>query len=81
MMEEERAFLEGFAKAAKDASMLTAGRVKAALEKKVGREVNKSTVYRMLMRHNWRKAAPRPRHPKQDKEAAGAFKKRASRTG
>jgi len=79
--EEERAFLEGFANAAKDALMLTAGRIKAALEKRLGREVNRSTVYRMLMRHNWRKVVPRPRHPKQDKKAADAFKKRASRTG
>jgi len=78
---EERRFLESFAKGARDASMLTAGRIKAALEKKAGREVNKSTVYRMLRRHGWRKVAPRPRHPKQDKKAAGAFKKRASRTG
>jgi len=77
--EEERRFLEGFAKGAKDASLLTVGAIKAALEEKAGREVNKSTVYRMLRRHNWRKVVPRPKHPKQSKEAVGAFKKRASR--
>jgi transposase len=72
---EEEAFLGGFIKAAGDASLLVVAEIKAALEKKLGRSVHKTTVYRMLKRHQWRKAMPRPVHPKQDKEAAGAFKK------
>jgi transposase len=76
--DEEAAFLKGFLSAAGDASLLTVGAIKAALEKRLGRQVHHSTVYRMLERNGWRKVVPRPKHPKQSKEAAEAFKKRAS---
>ena len=76
---EEAAFLKGFHKAARDASLLTVGRIRAELEERLGREVSLSTVYRMLGRNGWRKVVPRPQHPGQSKEAVGAFKKRASR--
>ena len=76
--DEEAAFLKGFLKAAGDASLLTVVAIKAALEKRLGRRVHHSTVYRMLERNGWRKVVPRPKHPKQSKEAAEAFKKRAS---
>jgi transposase len=76
--EEEKAFLEGFTKAASCASLLVVAEIKAALEKKLGRSVHKSTVYRILKRHQWRKVMPRPKHPKQDKEAVEAFKKGAT---
>jgi transposase len=77
-LEEEKAFLDGFLNAAADASLLVVNEIKAALEKKLGRSVHKATVYRMLKRHDWRKVAPRPKHPKQSKEAAEAFKKGAT---
>jgi transposase len=76
--DEEAAFLKGFYKAARDASLLTVGAVKAALEKKLGRQVHQSTVYRMLERNGWRKVVPRPSHPEQSKEAVEAFKKGAT---
>jgi transposase len=77
--EEEAEFLGGFLGAAADASVLVAGEIKAALEGRLGREVHETTVYRMLKRHGWRKAAPRPRRPRQDPKAAGAFKKGGTR--
>ena len=49
--------------------------VKAAYEEIIGHSVPKSTVYRVLARHGWRKIAPRPRHPKFDPEKLEAFKK------
>jgi len=79
--EEEKAFLDGFAVAAKDASLLVVSEIKAAFEERLGRSVHKTTVYRLLKRHGWRKVVPRPRHPKKEAEAAEAFKKGASRTG
>jgi transposase len=79
--DEEAEFLAGFRDAAASASLLTVGEIKAALEARVGRKVHKTTVYRMLERHGWRKVAPRPKHPKQDKEAQDAFKKGASQIG
>ena len=49
--------------------------IKAAFEAEVGKVVAKSTIYRMLERCNWRKIAPRLRHPKADLAAQAAFKK------
>ena len=45
----------------------------------VGKEVARSTIYRLLQRHGWRKVVPRPRHPKADIAAQAAFKKTAPR--
>jgi transposase len=80
-LEEERLFLTSFESAAGDASMLVVNEIKVALEKQLGRAVHKTTVYRLLHRQGWRKIAPRPKHPKQNKEASDAFKKGAFLTG
>jgi transposase len=77
--EEEAEFLGAFESAAAGASALTVAEIRGALEARIGRGVRISTVYRLLERNGWRKVAPRPRRPKQDPEAAGAFKKGASR--
>jgi transposase len=79
--EDEKDFLAGFECSAGKGLLVVAGEIKIALERKLGREVHTSTVYRMLSRHKWRKVKPRPRHPKQDTEAVAAFKKGASQTG
>lgn len=42
-----------------------------------GKDVARSTIYRLLERHGWRKVVPRPRHPKADQAAQSAFKKTA----
>jgi len=73
--EEEEELLKGFFEKAREGGVLVVSEIKYAYEKKVGRRVNKSTVYRMLERHGWRKIAPRPHHPKADPEAQEAFKK------
>jgi transposase len=80
-IEEEKLFLAAFADQAGRATMLVANEIKAALEKQLGRTVHKTTVYRLLRRHEWRKVVPRPKHPKHNAEAADAFKKGASPTG
>ena len=77
-VEEEDALLASFLEQAKAGGVLVAGEVKIAYEKQVGRIVPKSTVYRMLARHDWRKIAPRPRHPNDDPAAREAFKKKSS---
>jgi len=80
-IEEEKRFLAAFEDPAGNASMLVVNEIKTALEKQLGHAVHKTTVYRLLRRHEWRKVMPRPRHPKQNQEAIDAFKKRASPTG
>ena len=73
--EEEQRVLEGFLARAEQGGMLEVSQVKRAYEQAVGHRVPKSTVYRMLARHGWRKLAPRPRHRKADLARQQAFKK------
>jgi transposase len=74
-IEQEQLLLKRFFTRAQQGGILEVSEVKRAYEKKVGHIVPKSTVYRMLARHGWRKVVPRPRHPKTDEAAQSAFKK------
>ena len=76
-LEEEKALLARFAKAAGAGEMLNIHDLKAAYEKAIGHETSKSTIYNLLARHGWRKLMPRPFHPRRDIEAQNAFKKMA----
>ena len=60
---------------ARAGGVLVVGEIKTAYEKKAGKQVPKSTVYRMLARHGWRKIAPRPKHPKAEIGVQEEFKK------
>ena len=74
-LEEEVQFLKPFFDRAKTGNILVASEIKQAYEAVLGRKVAESTIYRLLERHNWRKIAPRPKHPKADPAAQAAFKK------
>jgi len=74
-VEEEDQLLAPFFERAAKGGIVIANEVKAAYEERVGHRVPKSTVYRMLARHGWRKIAPRRKHPKTDGEEQEAFKK------
>jgi transposase len=76
-LKEEKALLARFAKAAGAGEMLNIHDLKAAYEKAIGHETNKSTIYNLLARHGWRKLMPRPFHPRRDIAAQNAFKKMA----
>lgn len=78
-VEEEAAFLQPFLAKAEMGGILNIHEIKAAFEARVGRSVAKTTIYRLLERWNWRKIAPRPRHPKADPAAQAAFKKTRNR--
>jgi transposase len=73
--EEEAEVLTPFLGQATAGNVLKVAEIQTAYEAQVGRAVPNSTIYRMLKRHGWRKVAPRPRHPKADVMAQGAFKK------
>lgn len=75
--EEEREFLKDFEVAGEKGEILVANEIKAALERRVGHPVHKTTAYRLLHRHGWRKIHPRPRHPRQDPQVLEDFKKGA----
>jgi hypothetical protein len=65
-LEEEQRLLDSFLEKAKSGGVLIVSAIKAAYEEAVSHRVPKSTVYRMLARHGWRKITPRLRHPKYD---------------
>lgn len=79
--EEEERILSLFFEKSKAGGVLVVNEVKGAYEEAVGHRVPKSTVYRMLARHGWRKIAPRPRHPKTDLQRQEAFKKTPVHSG
>ena len=72
---EEEALLANFCFVAGQGGMVEAGPLRVAYEKQVEHQVAKSTLYRLLARHGWRKLAPRPYHPDAQAEAQKAFKK------
>ncbi len=74
-VEQERQFLSQFFDQASQGGILVVSDIKRAFEALVGRNVAKTTIYRMLERHDWRKIMPRPKHPKSDPEAQEGFKK------
>jgi transposase len=75
-LKEEKAFLAQFAKAAGAGELLNIHDLKAAYEKAIGHPTSNSTIYNLLVRHDWRKLMPRPCHPNRDLAAQKAFKKR-----
>jgi transposase len=72
-LEEERELLTPFFELAKKGEITTVAQIKQTFEKKVGHEVDETTIYRLLERHQWRKLVPRPFHPKADKEEQKLF--------
>src|ERR1017187_9289964 len=74
-VEQEGRLLAEFQGRAENAAMLEVSQIRRAYEDAVGHPVPKSTVYRMLARHGWRKIAPRRRHPEVNRRRQRAFKK------
>ena len=74
-IDQEIELLKPFEQECPSGSLVVAGRIKAAHEAKVGREVAESTIYRMLARHGFRKITPYRRHKKANKEEQETFKK------
>lgn len=78
-LEQERELLAPFVQRAHDGGMLTVAEIEQAYRECSGKDVARSTIYRLLERHGWRKVAPRPRHPKADVATQVAFKKTSPR--
>lgn len=71
----EKELIESFKKKAVKGHIATAKEIQQAYEQKIGRMVHKTTIYRLLDRHQWHKIVPRPSHPKEDPCAQEEFKK------
>jgi transposase len=74
-LDEEIEFLSTWEDKAKSGQLLTVPELHNDFNNAVGSIVPKSTIYRMLKRHNWRKTMPDTRHPKPDPELQEEFKK------
>ena len=74
-LEEEKEFLAPWVATAETGGVLVVPPIHLALQERVGHKVPKSTVYRLLARHGWRKVTPDTRHPKGDEAAREEFKK------
>lgn len=74
-LEQEQAVVAPFLHRSAVGQLSTVLPLKAALEEAMGHPVAKSTVYRLLKRHQWRKVVPRPRHPQASRSEQEAFKK------
>lgn len=73
--DQERELLAPFVQRAETGGMLGVAEIQRAYHARCGQSVARSTVYRLLERHGWRKVVPRPQHPKADVAAQAAFKK------
>ena len=74
-LEAEKEFLSSFIEQAATGGVTTAAKIKQAFEELVEKEVDKSTIYRLLKRQDWCKRMPRPCHPQANPEIQAAFKK------
>jgi transposase len=74
-VQEEREFLAPFVKQAAGGGVLVVAQIKAALDKRLGRQVALASAYNLLHRHGWRKLAPDKRHPQSDPLAQDEWKK------
>lgn len=72
---QEQQLLESFKTKAIQGYIATAKEIKLAYEQQVGHQVHKTTIYRLMDRHQWHKIVPRPSHPQADLIAQEDFKK------
>ena len=77
--EDEQAFLAEWETKAEQGELVVLTPLRVALEKKLGRRLKSSVVYRLLQRHRWRKVAPDTRHPKAEPAVQEEWKKKRFR--
>ncbi len=78
-VEQEQALVDKFLKKRAWGQGSPGNQLKPALEQAIGRRVHKTTVSRLLKRHQGRKVVPRPRPPQARTEEQAAFKKTSPR--
>jgi transposase len=74
-IEQERELLMEFEETSSLGQVSEISRIKAEYEELAGKKVNKTVIYRMLRRHDFRKIAPYQRHKKGETEKQEEFKK------
>lgn len=74
-IDEEAEFLKPFEEKSKSGALAVVGEIKKAYEVKIGKKVAKTTIYRLLDKHGFRKIVPYKRHKKATIAKQEAFKK------
>ena len=74
-LEEEEKVLSEFDELSSSGELCEISRIKTAYEEKVGKQVDASTIYRVMARHDFRKIVPYQRRKKGNIEEQEEFKK------
>lgn len=74
--EDEAAFLDAYRAKAAKGEVVTTQEIHQGFERLVGGTVDKSTISRLLKRHEWRMVVPRPVHVHANPQEQEAFKKK-----
>ena len=78
-LEQEVLLMKTISEDAKRGKVLTFHDIHKKVEQHVGHEVSDDYIWDLFHRHQWKKKAPRPKHPKQNKREQKAFKKTSKR--
>ena len=74
-LEKEQQMMKEFEKEARTGKIITMNDIRKVVEKKVGQSVSDDYLWDLFKRHNWKKKAPRPQHPKKQQTKQEEFKK------
>lgn len=77
-LEREAQVLDAVLRDAQGGAVLVVPQLRPLIEKRLGKTLALSSVYRMLARHGWRKLAPDTQHPDGDPAAREAWKKNSA---
>jgi len=78
-LEKEKELLNSLSNKAAKGLILTMNDIRIEVESNVGRTVSDDYIWDLFSRHNWKKKAPRPKHPDQDIEKQNDFKKNSKK--
>ena len=78
-LEEERELLNNISEKALKGLILTGLDIRQEVENKIGHAVSDDYLWDLFHRHNWKKKAPRPKHPKRDLKAQEDLKKNSKK--
>jgi transposase len=75
--DQELKLLENLGGKAAKGQILTVLDIRQEVEKQLGFSVSDDYLWGLFKRHQWKKKAPRPRHPNSDAAAQQSFKKKS----
>lgn len=78
-IEQEKILMKSIESKAVNGEILTSADIREEIEKFIGKKVSDDYLWDLFSRHNWKKKAPRPKHPKSNREKQVEFKKNLKR--